>query len=144
MLSSYRRRFGTTKAVLILGSIYLASQIIIGSIIHDMGSRNTLPACSSEDRKAARVEMEGAAGAGQSDYHEYNTDGGLLMPQIKLPDFPHFFQIFETGERLVDATPVPATGGVARWLTALALLRSIRRCHDRRGGRTEGRSTSLL
>jgi hypothetical protein len=29
MFSSYRRRFGTTKAVLILGSIYLVPQIII-------------------------------------------------------------------------------------------------------------------
>ena len=28
--------------------------------------------------------------------------------------------------RLLDATPVPARGGVARWLTALGLLSAIR------------------
>lgn len=44
MFSSYRRRFGTKKAVLILGSIYLVSQIIIGSIIHEMGSLEFLKA----------------------------------------------------------------------------------------------------
>jgi len=36
--------FGTTKAVLVLGTIYLASQIVIGSIIHDMGSLEFLKA----------------------------------------------------------------------------------------------------
>lgn len=50
MLSSYRGRFGTTKAVLVLGSIYLASQIIIGSIIHDMGSLDFLKAQTTFSR----------------------------------------------------------------------------------------------
>ena len=52
MFSSYRRRFGTTKAVLILGSIYLASQIVIGSIIHDMGSLEFLKAQTTFSRTA--------------------------------------------------------------------------------------------
>jgi hypothetical protein len=68
-------------------------------------------------------------GAGQSTYHRNNTAGGLLMPQINLPAFPRFFQIFETGERLVDAVSVPALAGVARWFTAAALLLFVRRRH---------------
>ena len=56
MFSSYRRRFGTTKAVLILGSVYLASQITIAFIIHDMGPLDFLKAQTTFSR-AAYVEQ---------------------------------------------------------------------------------------
>jgi len=52
MFSSFRRRFGTPKAVLILGSIYLASQITIASIIHDMGALAFLRAQTTFSRTA--------------------------------------------------------------------------------------------
>jgi len=39
-------------------------------------------------------------GAGQSDYDENNTAGGLIMPQFNLHDYPHVFQIYSTGRML--------------------------------------------
>jgi len=39
-------------------------------------------------------------GAGQSDYDEHNTAGGLIMPQFNLHKYPHVFQIFSTGRML--------------------------------------------
>lgn len=50
MFSSFRRRFGTAKAVLIFGAIYLASQIVIASIIHDMGALKFLKAQTTFSR----------------------------------------------------------------------------------------------
>jgi hypothetical protein len=136
------------------GRVFLLVSPGTPSLLHD----GTL-VLEFEDLAAGRLVREGGVpvlhkhvplqpafaserGAGQSDHHEHNTAGGLLMPQIKLPDFPRFFQIFETGERLVDAAPVPATGGVARWLTALGLLCAIRRCAlaARSPGRAESAS----
>jgi hypothetical protein len=40
-------------------------------------------------------------GAGQSDYDEHNTAGGLIMPQFNLKAYPHVFQIFSTGRTLL-------------------------------------------
>jgi hypothetical protein len=40
-------------------------------------------------------------GAGQSDYDEHNTEGGLLMPQINVRAYPEVFQIYQTGRRIV-------------------------------------------
>jgi hypothetical protein len=116
------------------GRVFLLVTPGVPSLLHD----GTL-VLEFEDLAAGRLVREGGVpvvrkhvplqhafaserGAGQSDYHERNTAGGLLMPQINLPDFPRFFQIFETGERLVDAARVPVTDAVARWLAALALL----------------------
>lgn len=56
MFSAYRRRFGTPKAVLLLGAIYLASQIAIASIIHDMGALEFLKAQTTFSR-ATYVEQ---------------------------------------------------------------------------------------
>jgi hypothetical protein len=39
-------------------------------------------------------------GAGQSDYDEHNTGGGLIMPQFNVHDYPRVFQIFSTGRML--------------------------------------------
>jgi hypothetical protein len=50
MFSAYRRRFGTKKAVLLLGAIYLASQIAIACIIHDMGALAFLKAQTTFSR----------------------------------------------------------------------------------------------
>lgn len=36
------------------------------------------------------------ANAGESDYDEQNTNGGILFPQIILSDVPEVFQIFKT------------------------------------------------
>lgn len=40
-------------------------------------------------------------GAGQSDYDEHNTEGGLLMPQFNVRAYPEVFQIYQTGRRIV-------------------------------------------
>jgi hypothetical protein len=40
-------------------------------------------------------------GAGQSDYDERNTEGGLLMPQFNVRAYPEVFQIYQTGRRIV-------------------------------------------
>lgn len=40
-------------------------------------------------------------GAGQSDYDQHNTEGGLLMPQFNVKAYPEVFQIYQTGRRLV-------------------------------------------
>jgi hypothetical protein len=40
------------------------------------------------------------AGAGQSDYDEHNTGGGLIMPQFNVHDYPRVFQIYSTGRML--------------------------------------------
>jgi hypothetical protein len=50
MFSAYRRRFGTQKAVLLLGAITLASQIAIACIIHDMGALDFLKAQTTFSR----------------------------------------------------------------------------------------------
>ena len=63
-------------------------------------------------------------GAGQSDFHEFNTAGGMLMPQINLPDFPDFLQIFSTGEELVSGVEIPLLGPTARLLAAVVLVAS--------------------
>lgn len=60
-------------------------------------------------------------GAGQSDYHAGNWSGGLLMPQLNLPDFPEFFQIFATGERPATPTGAPVLAPVAGSLLLAAL-----------------------
>jgi hypothetical protein len=39
-------------------------------------------------------------GAGQSDYDEHNTAGGLIMPQFNVRDYPHVFQVYSTGRML--------------------------------------------
>jgi hypothetical protein len=39
-------------------------------------------------------------GAGQSDYDENNTAGGLIMPQFNVRDYPHVFQVYSTGRML--------------------------------------------
>jgi hypothetical protein len=39
-------------------------------------------------------------GAGQSDYDEHNTEGGLLMPQFNVRAYPEVFQIYQTGRRI--------------------------------------------
>jgi len=39
-------------------------------------------------------------GAGQSDYDERNTEGGLLMPQFNVRAYPEVFQIYQTGRRI--------------------------------------------
>jgi hypothetical protein len=43
----------------------------------------------------------GQTDAGQSDYDEHNTEGGLLMPQFNVGAYPEVFQIFQTGRSLV-------------------------------------------
>jgi hypothetical protein len=45
--------------------------------------------------------QSGSAGAGQSDYDEHNTEGGLLMPQLNIQAYPEVFQIYQTGRRIV-------------------------------------------
>ena len=42
----------------------------------------------------------GQSDAGQSDYDEHNTEGGLLMPQINVRAYPEVFQIYQTGRRI--------------------------------------------
>ncbi len=42
----------------------------------------------------------GQSDAGQSDYDEHNTEGGLLMPQFNVRAYPEVFQIFQTGRRI--------------------------------------------
>ena len=39
-------------------------------------------------------------GAGQSDYDEHNTAGGLIMPQFNVHGYPQVFQIYSTGRML--------------------------------------------
>lgn len=43
----------------------------------------------------------GEPNAGQSDYDEHNTEGGLLMPQFNVRAYPEVFQIYQTGRRIV-------------------------------------------
>ena len=38
-------------------------------------------------------------GAGQATYDAHNTNGGLLMPQFNLKDYPNIFQIYQTMNR---------------------------------------------
>lgn len=72
-------------------------------------------------------------GAGQADFHEQNTAGGLLMPQINLPEFPHFFQVFDTHADLVSSTlAVPLLGPVWSGLAAAALAGALRAAFRRR------------
>jgi len=40
-------------------------------------------------------------GAGQADYDEHNTEGGLLLPQFNVKAYPEVFQIYQTGRRIV-------------------------------------------
>jgi hypothetical protein len=42
----------------------------------------------------------GQTDAGQSDYDEHNTEGGLLMPQFNVRAYPEVFQIYQTGRRI--------------------------------------------
>ena len=42
-------------------------------------------------------------GAGQSDYDEHNTAGGLIMPQFNVGNYPRVFQIYNTGRMLPPA-----------------------------------------
>jgi hypothetical protein len=39
-------------------------------------------------------------GAGQSDYDEHNTAGGLIMPQFNVHEYPRVFQIYSTGRMM--------------------------------------------
>lgn len=39
-------------------------------------------------------------GAGQSDFDEHNTYGGIIMPQMNMSAAPEVFQIFSTRERI--------------------------------------------
>ena len=49
------------------------------------------------------------------------------MPQINLSDFPRFFQIFETGERLVQVPePVPLSPSASLVTLVLLALTGLR------------------
>jgi hypothetical protein len=44
---------------------------------------------------------------GLADYHEQNTNGGIIMPQINLETLPVVFQVLSTGEGIQPATAQP-------------------------------------
>ncbi|MFQ5696931.1 MAG: hypothetical protein ACE5IL_01450 [Myxococcota bacterium] len=54
-------------------------------------------------------------GGGQADFHEQNTAGGILMPQLDVGALPELFKIFETRVSPLDVAPVPALGPL-RWI----------------------------
>ncbi len=44
-----------------------------------------------------KILKPGLTNGGQSDYHEQNTNGGILFSQIDLKARPDVFQVYSTG-----------------------------------------------
>lgn len=128
-------KFDGSSIVEDAGRVFLLASPESGTIVHDgtliFEFANLASGALLRDAAGAPVVRKhippqsaflSERGAGQSDYHARNLQGGLLMPQLNLPDFPVFFQVFATGERPATATRVPAVSPGLGWMLLAALI----------------------